>query len=262
MPPASLQTSIPCLGGAGGTYFAKIINVLARMQWGCSVGRDCPSLLGAALPWQAPSRGMGSLVTLSPFYRGERMRFVSEQKETSLFPPLDGAGRGFWRRGGCLCHAPSHLRRGAGRGWGTRGCPPAPRWLWVPSGMCSQLEPGSVIYRSASVWHHKGSQENCWHGPSKQPCSAAALERDRPGVLAWGGTVGWILPWVRRMQTGNTPRSPWGLASACHRWCESGMCPVMSFPAVAMQGIIVGSHPEPSAQFFLCSSSDNFYLSF
>lgn len=133
--------SLVCVGGQG-TYLAKIINVLARIRWGRSAGRDCPSLLGAALPWQALSRGMGSLVTLSPFYSGERMRFVSEQKETSLFPPLDGAGGGFWRWGGCLCHAPSHLRCGAGWGWGTRGCPPAPRWLWVPSGMCSQLERG------------------------------------------------------------------------------------------------------------------------
>lgn len=47
------------------------------------------------MPWQALSRGMGSLVTLFLFYRGERMRFVSEQKETSLSPLWMGQEEGF-----------------------------------------------------------------------------------------------------------------------------------------------------------------------
>lgn len=47
-----------------------------------------------------------------------------------------------------------------------------------------------------------------------------------------------------------------GRVLASHRCCERRTCPVMSFPAAAAQGVVVGSHPELSAQFFLCSSSD------
>lgn len=71
----------------------------------------------------------------------------------------------------------------------------------------------------------------------------------------------WILSWVRGVQV--VPCGPWGLISASHQACVSGMCPVMMrFPAGAAQGIIVGTHPELSAQFFLCPPSDSFYLSF
>lgn len=70
----------------------------------------------------------------------------------------------------------------------------------------------------------------------------------------------WILSWVRGVQV--VPHGPWGLMSASHQACVSRMCPVMRFPAGAVLGIIVGSHPELSAQFFLCPPSDSFYLSF
>lgn len=69
-----------------------------------------------------------------------------------------------------------------------------------------------------------------------------------------------ILSWVRGVQV--VPRGLWGLMLAPHQMCVSRMCPVMRFPAGAAQGIIVGSHPELSAQFFLCPPSDSFYLSF
>lgn len=71
--------------------------------------------------------------------------------------------------------------------------------------------------------------------------------------------MGWILSWVRGVQ--GVPRGPWGLMAVSHQpdVCEQD---VMRFPAGAAQGIFVGSHPELSAQFFLCPPSDSFYLSF
>lgn len=38
-----------------------------------------------------------------------------------------------------------------------------------------------MIYCSAKVWHHKPSQENCWHDPGKHSSSPAALEWDHTG---------------------------------------------------------------------------------
>ena len=74
--------------------------------------------------------------------------------------------------------------------------------------------------------------------------------------------MGWILPGVGGGANVKYPPHPWRLHPMPHGCCASEMCPVMSFPAASVQGIIVGSYPDLSAQFFLCSSSGDFYLSF
>ena len=71
---------------------------------------------------------------------------------------------------------------------GLPACTPMAVGAWWDVPAPASWSRAGVIYRSANIWHHKCSQENCWRGPSKHPGSATALEWDCPGVLIGEGS--------------------------------------------------------------------------
>lgn len=76
-------------------------------------------------------------------------------------------------------------------GAGGHGVPACTLMALGAHGMCRhQLKQGRCDLLLSKLWHHKPSQENCWHDPGKHPSSAAALEWDHTGSWFGEGSCG------------------------------------------------------------------------
>lgn len=147
-----------------------------------------------------------------------------------MFPPSDGVGGGKQgRRQQCsglapismVCLRPGGLGGAVPWGWETWGC------LSAPCGC-----PGGCVAFSASIWHHKWSQESCWCAPNKHPGSAAGWEWG-----CWCGEGLWdgFLPWIRGCKCKTSPWSPGPCFSFPSVLCERAV-PCDELPSCSRAG--------------------------